>query len=177
MLGLIAGLTTLAEELVDPLMQMLRTVPFLALVPLFIVWFGIDETPKVVLIAGRDRVPHVPEHVRRRAQRRPQGDRGGAVVRPAPHPTRPRDRAAGRVAVDPRGVAVLARHLGGRVDRGRAGERDVGDRLPDDAGEFLRTDILMVCIVVYALLGLVFDLLVRLLERLFMPWRAGTVAR
>lgn len=51
LLGLIAGLSKLGEELYDSLIQMLRTVPFLALVPLFIVWFGIGEAPKLLLIA------------------------------------------------------------------------------------------------------------------------------
>ncbi len=51
MLGAIAGLWRMGEELLDSSMQMLRTIPFLALVPLFIVWLGIGETPKIVLIA------------------------------------------------------------------------------------------------------------------------------
>ena len=51
MLGAVAGLWRIGEELLDSSMQMLRTIPFLALVPLFIVWLGIGETPKIVLIA------------------------------------------------------------------------------------------------------------------------------
>ena len=39
------------ERLIDPLVQMFRTMPALALVPLFILWFGIDERPKVLLVA------------------------------------------------------------------------------------------------------------------------------
>jgi len=50
-LALIAGLTRLGERLIDPLVQMFRTLPLLALIPLFIVWFGIGETPKIALIA------------------------------------------------------------------------------------------------------------------------------
>ena len=50
-LGVAAGLSALGEELVDPSMQIVRAVPFLALVPLFISWFGVDETFKIVLIA------------------------------------------------------------------------------------------------------------------------------
>src|SRR5204862_4985998 len=37
--------------LLDPPLQMLRTLPFLGLVPLLILWFGIGELPKIVLIA------------------------------------------------------------------------------------------------------------------------------
>lgn len=50
-LDVLAGLSTRREELLDPLMQMLGTVPFIALIPLFIVWFGIGETSEVALIA------------------------------------------------------------------------------------------------------------------------------
>ena len=46
-----AGLTRAGEHAVDPPIQMLRTLPSLALSPLFIVWFGIGETPKIALIA------------------------------------------------------------------------------------------------------------------------------
>ncbi|HSC89581.1 MAG TPA: ABC transporter permease, partial [Polyangiaceae bacterium] len=56
-LGVAAGWTSLGEELVDPTMQMLRAVPFLALVPLFISWFGIDEQFKIVLIAASSATP------------------------------------------------------------------------------------------------------------------------
>ncbi len=45
-LGVLSGLSTLGEELIDSTMQINRAVPFLALVPLFIAWFGIDETFK-----------------------------------------------------------------------------------------------------------------------------------
>ena len=50
-LALIAGLTREGEAAVDSPVQMLRTLPALALSPLFIVWFGIGETPKIALIA------------------------------------------------------------------------------------------------------------------------------
>ena len=50
-LGLVSGLSRWGETLVDPLMQIKRTLPVVALTPLFIVWFGIGEVPKVALIA------------------------------------------------------------------------------------------------------------------------------
>ena len=37
--------------IIGPAVQMLRTVPVLALLPLFIIWFGVAETPKIILIA------------------------------------------------------------------------------------------------------------------------------
>jgi sulfonate transport system permease protein len=49
-LAQIAGLSRMGELAVDAPMQMLRTMPFLALIPLFILWFGIGETPKIALV-------------------------------------------------------------------------------------------------------------------------------
>ncbi|GAA1053820.1 MULTISPECIES: ABC transporter permease [Dietzia] len=50
-LGVIVGTSRIADALVDPPLQMLRALPHLGLIPLFILWFGIGETPKVLLIA------------------------------------------------------------------------------------------------------------------------------
>lgn len=50
-LGALAGYSPLARAVVDPTVQALKAVPSLAWVPLFIVWFGIFETSKIVLIA------------------------------------------------------------------------------------------------------------------------------
>ena len=74
-LAVIAGLSRLGENAVDPLMQMLRTLPLFGLIPVFIVWFGIGELPKVLLIAHRRRDPAVPEHLRRHPERRRQARR------------------------------------------------------------------------------------------------------
>ena len=49
-LGIVVGLTRLGEELLDASMQMLRMVPYPAVIFLFIIWFGIGETAKVLLI-------------------------------------------------------------------------------------------------------------------------------
>lgn len=50
-LALVSGLSRLGEDLVDATVQMLRTVPWVGLIPLFIIWLGIGEAPKVALIA------------------------------------------------------------------------------------------------------------------------------
>jgi sulfonate transport system permease protein len=50
-LGLLIGLSPRAEAWLDPSLQAVRSVPSLAWVPLLILWLGIDETPKVTLIA------------------------------------------------------------------------------------------------------------------------------
>jgi len=50
-LGLLTGAVPTARRLLDPTLQALRSVPSLAWVPLFILWFGIYDTSKVILIA------------------------------------------------------------------------------------------------------------------------------
>ncbi|MBW7475515.1 ABC transporter permease [Paenibacillus oenotherae] len=51
LLGVFTGLGKWAERTLDPSIQMLRTVPLLAVIPLFILWFGVGEFSKVLLIA------------------------------------------------------------------------------------------------------------------------------
>ena len=50
-LGLIVGFSKHSEGYIDPTMQILRTIPNLAVTPLFILWFGFDELSKILLIA------------------------------------------------------------------------------------------------------------------------------
>jgi len=50
-LGALAGYSTLVRQVIDPTLQALRNIPSIAWVPLFILWFGIFETSKVILIA------------------------------------------------------------------------------------------------------------------------------
>jgi len=49
--GALTGYSVLAHRLLDPTLQALRNIPSIAWVPIFILWFGIFETPKVMLIA------------------------------------------------------------------------------------------------------------------------------
>jgi sulfonate transport system permease protein len=50
-MGALSGVSPLTRQLADPLLQAMRAIPSIAWVPLFILWFGIFETSKVVLIA------------------------------------------------------------------------------------------------------------------------------
>lgn len=50
-IGTWVGLSRRAEAYLEPTFQALRAIPSLAWVPLLLLWLGIDETPKVVLIA------------------------------------------------------------------------------------------------------------------------------
>ena len=51
------GSAARGEDAVDPLMQMVRTLPLFGLIPVFIIWFGIGELPKVLLIAIGAAIP------------------------------------------------------------------------------------------------------------------------
>jgi sulfonate transport system permease protein len=51
LIGALAGASRLSRELLDPTLQGLRAVPSIAWVPLFILWFGIFEQSKIILIA------------------------------------------------------------------------------------------------------------------------------
>ncbi len=50
-LGLANGLSQLSDRLTDTTLQMIRNVPHLAMIPLVILWFGIDEAAKLFLVA------------------------------------------------------------------------------------------------------------------------------
>ena len=49
--GLANGLSQLSAKLTDTTLQMVRNIPHLALIPLVILWFGIDESAKLFLVA------------------------------------------------------------------------------------------------------------------------------
>lgn len=51
LLGIFTGLGKLAEKTLDPSLQMLRTIPLLSLIPLFILWFGVGEFAKILMIS------------------------------------------------------------------------------------------------------------------------------
>ncbi|MGG1572002.1 ABC transporter permease [Fictibacillus sp. NRS-1165] len=49
--GLVVGFSSKTEQTLDPTLQMLRTIPSLAVIPLFILWFGFGELSKILLIS------------------------------------------------------------------------------------------------------------------------------
>ncbi|ONG50326.1 ABC transporter permease [Pseudoroseomonas deserti] len=175
-LALVAGLSRRGEEVVDAPMQMLRTLPFLALVPLFILWFGIGETPKIALVALGATFPVYLTLF--------AGIRG----------VEPKLVEAGQVfGLDRRGLvrhvvlpaALPSALVGLRYALGSAwlslviaeqinASSGIGF-LINDAREFLRTDIIVVGLLVYALLGLGADALVRLVERRALAWRPSLI--
>ena len=158
-------------------MQMLRAVPFLALVPLFIGWFGIDETFKVVLIAIRAACPMYAytylgvRNVDRKVVEAARGFGLGAAARPPGDP-------AGGAAQHLMALRIcLAISLTGLIAAESIGTTDGIGYLVLLAGQYFRKDYMVLCIVLYAGLGILFDIFIRLLERYAMPWRRHTAVR
>ena len=50
LLAIVTGLSRVAEATLDPIVQALRSIPLLGVLPLFIVWFGIGELPKDLIV-------------------------------------------------------------------------------------------------------------------------------
>ncbi|GCE89260.1 aliphatic sulfonates transporter permease [Komagataeibacter diospyri] len=170
--ALVSGLSRLGEDLVDAPLQILRTLPALAMVPLFILWFGIGETPKIALVALgatfpiylnlhkgiRSIDPRLLEMTRTLGLSRVRTIRD--VILPGALP----DLLVGlRFAV---GMSWLMLVVAEQVNA----ESGIGHMMME-AQDFMRTDIIMVGLVIYGLLGLVSDQIVRLMERTFLSWR------
>ncbi|KAA9156693.1 ABC transporter permease [Amycolatopsis acidicola] len=173
-LGVVAGLSRWGGVLIDPPVQMLRTLPFFGLIPLFILWFGIGEEPKIVLVALGVLFPlylniysgirNVDEDLVEAAAALgfTRWERLVHVVLPA---AVPQTLVGLRQSL---GVAWLALIVGETVNA------DAGlGYLINNARDFLRTDVIVVGLVVYAALGLATDALVRLLERRALRWRGN----
>ncbi|KQX31161.1 ABC transporter permease [Streptomyces anulatus] len=177
-LGIVTGFTRLGDELLDSSLQTLRTIPFLSLVPLFMVWFGINETAKILLIAVATTFPmyvSTSSGVRTTDPKlieamRAFGMSRLGIVREVVLPGALPSLLAGlRLSMTLSVIALIA----AEEINATAG---IG-YLMSQAQSYARTDILAVCILVYGLLGLTADILVRLLERVLMPWRTPQGAR
>jgi sulfonate transport system permease protein len=176
-LALVAGLSRAGEEAVDPLMQMIRTLPLFGLVPVFIVWFGIGQLPKLLLIGLGAAIPLYLNTF--------SGIRG----------------VDGRLAELGHVLGLsrteLIRHvvLPGALPEMLVGLRQslgvawlslvVAEQLNTNSGlgfmisqatQFLQNDVIFVVLLVYTILGLLTDWLVRRLERRALAWRRGLLA-
>jgi sulfonate transport system permease protein len=175
-LALVAGLSRLGEDIADAPMQMLRTLPHLALVPLFILWFGIGELPKVALVALGAAFPVYlnlfaglrgvdPKLIE---AARVFGLGRLALIRRVMLPGALPSLLVGlRYAL---GVSWLTLVVAEQI----AASSGIGHMI-NDARDFLRTDIIVVGLLVYALLGLGADALVRAVERRALRWRPGNM--
>lgn len=172
-----AGLSRWAEDIIDAPLQMLRTLPFVGLVPLFILWFGIGETPKIALVALGSLFPIYLtlfggiRGVDRKLVEMATlcGLSRSAIVRQVILPgALPQALVGLRYAM---GIAWLSLVVAEQINAGAG----IG-YLIADARDFLRTDIIVVGLGLYALLGLAGDALVRALERRVMRGRPGLIA-
>ena len=175
-LAVISGLCRVGEYALDPVIQALRSIPLLGLLPLFIVWFGIDELPKdlIVMLGAL-----FPMYINTFA-----GIRG----------VDPKLGELGQVLGLSRWELVRHIVLPGALPSALTGVRlsvigsllalVVGEQINANAGlgfmittaqEFLQNNIIMVCLIVYALLGLLVDWGLRVVERKALAWRRDFV--
>lgn len=177
-LGLVAGLSKAGEVAIDPLMQIKRTIPSLALIPLFIVWFGIGEMAKVILIAFATVFPvylntfagvrSVDAKLVEAA--RSLGLKGLSLIVHVILPgALPSFFTGLRYAI---GISVLMLVAAEQINA----QAGLG-YLINQARDFMRTDIIVVCLIVYAVLGLLGDAFVRVLEAQALAWRPSFVER
>lgn len=171
LLGLITGMSRLGERLLDTSVQMLRNVPHLALIPLVILWFGIDETAKIFLVALGTLFPiyintwhgirNIDHGLLEMA--RSYGLSGWSlfmqVVLPGALPSM---MVGVRFALGLMWLTLI-------VAETISANSGIG-YLAMNAREFLQTDVVVVAIILYALLGKLADASARLLERTWLRW-------
>jgi sulfonate transport system permease protein len=170
-LGLLTGLSRLADALLDRSIQTIRAVPFLAIIPLVIVWFGVGESSKVFLIAlgsmspmylntalGIRQVdPKLLEMTQVMGLRR--HERVLYAVLPGALPSILNGM---RLAMTTAWLAlVVAETVGADAGLGY---------LAMNAREFLQTDVIVLVIFLYAAIGIGTDQLARFLERSLLAW-------
>ena len=170
-LGMMNGLSSLSETLTDSTLQMVRNIPHLALIPLVILWFGIDEEAKVFLVAlgvffpiyvntlhgVRSVDPHLLEMARA------YGMKPNAVFRRVVLPG-----ALPSIFVGLRyGLGIMWLTL--IVAETIAATSGIG-YMAMNAREFMQVDVVVFAILLYAALGKLADSAARLLERTALAW-------
>lgn len=170
-LGLANGLSTLSERLTDTTVQMVRNIPNLSLIPLVILWFGIDEEAKLVLTALGVFFPiyiNTFHGVRTvdaqllemgRSYGMSRWDLFRRIVLPGALPS---------IFVGLRyalGVMWLTLIVAETI----AATSGIG-HMAMEAREFMQVDVVVLAILIYAALGKLADSSVRLLERRTLSW-------
>ena len=173
-LAVLAGLSRAGEDLLDPVLQAARAVPILGLVPLAIIWFGVGETPKIFLIALGCAFPvYINTHAGIRnvdmklveAGRTFGLGRWGLVRRVILPGALPGFLVGLRFAIVGSWlIIIVAEEINAQSGIGY---------LIMQAQTTDRTDIMFLGLAVYAVLGVVADLIVRILERRLLSWRRG----
>ncbi|EPC8409151.1 ABC transporter permease [Bacillus thuringiensis] len=171
-LGTIVGFSTRSEQYLDPSVQMLRTVPHLAVAPLFVLWFGFGETSKVLLIADG---AFFPLYVNAFLGIRGVDSKLFDVARVLEFSKRklitklilpsalPNLLLGARLSLGVAWVSLVVAELIGSTE-------GIGYMIMD-ARQFSNTDIVFVGIIIFAFVGKFSDSLVRLLEVKFLRWR------
>ncbi|MBV8586394.1 MAG: aliphatic sulfonate ABC transporter permease SsuC [Verrucomicrobia bacterium] len=171
LLGLLNGLSAPANRLLDSSVQMVRNIPHLAMIPLVILWFGIGEEAKLFLIAVGVFFPlyintvHGIRSINPRLIEMARSYRLGRlglllnVILPGALPS---------VLVGLRyalGITWLTLIVAETI----ASDNGIG-YMTMNARDFLQTDVMILGICLYALLGKVADMLTRFLERRLLRW-------
>lgn len=176
--GTIAGLTRLGENLFNGPVQILNTIPFLALLPLFIIWFGIGEVSKIAMISLGAGIPvyiNLFGAIRNVDQRLVEMARAAGVGR-ARLLTRvvlPGALPGGLIGLR---LAIAYSILGLVVAEQINANSGIGFMI-NQAQTFDRVDEMFLGLVIYAILGLTGDQIVRLLERYLLRWRPASGVR
>ena len=172
LLGILTGSLPMAETLLDSIFQMIRNVPHLAVMPLVILWFGIGEKARIVMVVlgvffpvylntfhgVRNADPHLVELGRVYGLSKLSIFRH--VVLPGAMPS---------ILIGVR-YALGIMWLTLIVAESVAATSGIG-YLAMTAREFMQTDVVLLTIVLYALLGKMSDSITRLLERRLLSWR------
>ena len=171
-LGVIAGLSRLGEYLIDGPVQIKRSIPALALVPLLMLWFGIGEGMKVIAIALIAFAPiYIQTHdglrstdIRYVELAETLGVSRGQFLRHVVIPAALPGFLLGlRFGVNYSWLALVV------VEQVNA-TSGLGYMI-NLARTYGQTEVIILCLVVYAALGLASDWLVRLLQNKALPWR------
>ncbi|MBB5423179.1 ABC transporter permease subunit [Paraburkholderia sp. CNPSo 3155] len=173
-LGILVGFSPFARALFDRSIQMVRAIPFLAMLPLVIVWFGVGEVAKIFLVALAVLFPIYINTMLGIRQIDPKltelakviGLDWTAIVRRIILPgAMPSILTGVRYALAHAWLAlVIAETL--------ATTKGIGF-LAMDAREFLQTNVILLTMIIYAIIGVIADALVRSLEARFLSWHAN----
>ena len=177
-LALVSGLSLVGERLIDPVMHMFRTMPVLALLPLFVLWFGIGEKAKVFIIAFATLFPiyiNLYAGIRNVDEKLVTAgkvlglSRFGLIRHVILPGAWPQFLTGLRLALGVSWlVLVAAEEINATSGLGY---------LIINAQNLLQTNVIFVGLIVYSLLGLTTDLLVRLIERWTLSWRSSFVTK
>jgi sulfonate transport system permease protein len=172
LLAVITGLSRVGEATLDPILQALRSIPLLGLIPLFIVWFGIGELPKVLFVVLAALFPmYVATFAGIRGVDPKLGELGhvlglrrSEMIR---HIVLPGALPAALTGLQLSVVFSLLALVVGEQINATSG---LGFMITQ-AEQFLNNGVIMVVLIVYAILGLLANGAVRLLERKALAWR------